>query len=76
MPTNEIPGVLVVCDPSIKSVIMKIDAEDHAFVVEDLDDETVVVKETMVNLLKQRLKDVSVEISMRQRYFRLILCST
>ena len=40
---------------------MKIDAEDHAYVVEDLDDQTVVVKETMVNLLKQKLKDVSID---------------
>lgn len=47
------------CDPSIKSIILKIDAEDHAYVVEDLDDQTVVIKETMVNLLKQKLKDVS-----------------
>lgn len=51
-------GVLVECDPSIKSIIMKIDSEDHAFVVEDLDDGTLVIKENMLSVLKMRLDDV------------------
>lgn len=46
------------CDPSIKSIILKIDAEDHAYIVEELDEQTLVVKETMVNLLKQKLQEV------------------
>jgi TFIIH basal transcription factor complex TTD-A subunit len=37
---------------------MKLDSEDHAYLVEDLDDQTVLVKETMLNLLKQKLKEV------------------
>ena len=46
------------CDPSIKSIILKIDADDHAYIVEELDEQTLVVKETMVNLLKQKLQEV------------------
>ena len=48
------------CDPSIKSIILRIDADDHAFIVEELDDQTLVVKETMVNLLKQKLQEVDI----------------
>ncbi|KAH6683193.1 RNA polymerase II transcription factor B subunit 5 [Tricladium varicosporioides] len=48
-------GVLVECDPSIKSIILKIDSEEHAFVVEDLDDQTLVIKENMLPILKMRL---------------------
>lgn len=51
-------GVLVECDPSIKSIIVKIDSEDHAFIVEELDDQTLVVKENMLSVLKMRLDDV------------------
>lgn len=46
------------CDPSIKSIIMKIDAQDHAFIVEELDDQTLVIKENMLSILKQKLDDV------------------
>lgn len=52
------PGVLVECDPSIKSIIVKIDAGDHAFIVEELDDQTLVIKENMLPILKQKLDDV------------------
>lgn len=51
-------GVLVKCDPSIKSIIVKIDSEEHAYVVEELDDQTLVVQENMLPLLKARLDDV------------------
>ncbi|KAI9710603.1 MAG: TFIIH complex subunit tfb5 [Chrysothrix sp. TS-e1954] len=50
-------GVLVECDPSIKAIIMKIDSEHHDFIIDDLDDETVVVKESKLPELKQRLKE-------------------
>jgi len=53
-----IRGVLVECDPSIKSIIVKIDSEDHAFIVEELDDQTLVIKENMLSILKMRLEDV------------------
>ncbi|TVY19702.1 General transcription and DNA repair factor IIH subunit TFB5 [Lachnellula arida] len=52
-----IRGVLVECDPSIKSIIVKIDSEEHAFIVEDLDDQTLVIKENMLSVLKMRLDD-------------------
>lgn len=50
--------MLVECDPSIKSIIVNIDSENHDFIIEDLDEERVVVKENMVALLKQKLEDV------------------
>ncbi|CAL3972735.1 hypothetical protein PZA11_004224 [Diplocarpon coronariae] len=53
-----IRGVLVECDPSIKSIIVKIDSADHAFIVEELDDQTLVIKENMLPILKQKLDDV------------------
>lgn len=53
-------GVLVECDPSIKSIIVKIDSEEHAYVVEELDDQTLVIQENMLPLLKARLDDVSI----------------
>lgn len=49
------------CDPSIKSIIVKIDSEDHAFIVEELDDQTLVVKENMLSILKMRLDEASLE---------------
>ena len=54
------PGVLVECDPSIKSIIVKIDSEEHAFIVEDLDDQTLVIKENMLSILKMRLDEVCI----------------
>ena len=50
--------MLVECDPSIKSIIVKIDSEEHAYVVEELDDQTLVIQENMLPLLKARLDDV------------------
>lgn len=48
------------CDPSIKSIIVKIDSEDHAFIVDDLDDQTLVIKENMLSILKMRLDEVRI----------------
>jgi TFIIH basal transcription factor complex TTD-A subunit len=50
--------VLVQCDPSIKSIISKIDNEEHAFIVEELDDQTLVIKENMMTTLKMKLDEV------------------
>lgn len=52
-----IRGVLIECDPSIKSIIVNIDSENHDYIIEDLDDQRVVVKENMVGELKRRLDD-------------------
>jgi TFIIH basal transcription factor complex TTD-A subunit len=49
--------VLVQCDPSIKSIISKIDNEEHAFIVEELDDQTLVIKENMMTTLKMKLDE-------------------
>jgi hypothetical protein len=37
---------------------MSIDNQNHEFIIEELDEERVVVKENMVALLKQKLEDV------------------
>ncbi|KAF2840211.1 nucleotide excision repair, TFIIH, subunit [Patellaria atrata CBS 101060] len=51
-------GVLIQADASIKAILVKIDSEQHnAFIIEDLDDETLVVKEGKLAELQQRLKD-------------------
>lgn len=51
------------CDPSIKAIIVKIDNEEqHAYIVEDLDDQTLVIKENMLSLLKMRLNEVSTPV--------------
>lgn len=52
-------GVLIECDPSIKSIIVNIDSENHEYIIEDLDEERIVVKENMVTALKQKLEDVN-----------------
>ncbi|KAG9236410.1 RNA polymerase II transcription factor B subunit 5 [Amylocarpus encephaloides] len=50
-------GVLVKCDPSIKAIIMSIDSQEHQFVVEELDDENLVIKENQLQELKRRLDE-------------------
>ncbi|QIW94708.1 hypothetical protein AMS68_000226 [Peltaster fructicola] len=57
-----IHGVLVECDPSIKAIIVKIDAEHgNSFIQEDIDDEHVLIKvskhDELKVLLKEALKD-------------------
>lgn len=47
------------CDPSIKAIILKIDSVNHDFIVEDLDDQTLVIKESKLKELKGRLDTVS-----------------
>ncbi|KAL5614310.1 hypothetical protein BROUX41_004418 [Berkeleyomyces rouxiae] len=51
-----IRGVLVECDPSIKSIIVNIDSARHDFIIEDLDENRVVIKENMVAILKEKLE--------------------
>ncbi|OAA53118.1 RNA polymerase 2 general transcription and DNA repair factor component [Niveomyces insectorum RCEF 264] len=52
-----IRGVLVECDPAIKSIIVNIDRENHDFVIEDLDEQRLVIKENMMEALKRKLED-------------------
>lgn len=53
-----IRGVLVECDPAIKSIIVNIDSERHEFIIEDLDDQRLVINENMMETLKRKLEDV------------------
>ena len=55
-------GVLVECDASIKSIIVAIDNENHEYIVEDLDEQRVVIKENMVAQLKQLLDEVRARV--------------
>lgn len=48
------------CDPSIKAIILKIDQDKHDYIVEDLDDQTLVVKESQLQKLKARLEEVMI----------------
>ena len=57
-PMLTISGVLIECDPSIKSIIVNIDAEKHDFIIEDLDEQRVMIRESMLPLLKKRLEEV------------------
>ena len=62
-------GTLVKCDASIKAMLLDIDSKHrNDFIIEELDEEHVLVKETKIAELKQRLQGVS-------RHIRLaILC--
>lgn len=53
------PGVLVECDPSIKAIIVKLDSERNDFIVEELDDQTLVINEAKLGTLKMALEEVS-----------------
>lgn len=50
--------MLIECEAAIKSIIVWLDRDAHDFIIEDLDDTHLVVKENMVALLKQKLDEV------------------
>ncbi|KFY30468.1 hypothetical protein VE03_00004 [Pseudogymnoascus sp. 23342-1-I1] len=52
-----IRGVLVECDPSIKAIIVKLDSERNDFIVEELDDQTLVINEAKLGTLKMALEE-------------------
>jgi len=53
-------GVLIECEPAIKSIIVHIDSKQrNDIIIEDLDESHLVVKENMVLILKQKLEEVS-----------------
>ncbi|EFW99174.1 RNA polymerase 2 general transcription and DNA repair factor tfiih component [Grosmannia clavigera kw1407] len=52
-----IRGVLVECDPAIKSIIVNIDSQNHDYIIEELDEQRLVVKENMMVSLKTKLDD-------------------
>ncbi|KAF2874405.1 TFIIH subunit TTDA/Tfb5 [Massariosphaeria phaeospora] len=50
-------GTLVKCDASIKAMLVDIDSSlRNEFIIEELDEEHVLVKETKIAELKQRLQ--------------------
>ncbi|KAI1454475.1 RNA polymerase 2 general transcription and DNA repair factor tfiih component [Annulohypoxylon moriforme] len=51
-----IKGTLVECDPSIKSIIISINSEKNDYIIEDLDESHLVVKDNMVAQLKMELE--------------------
>ncbi|KAI9813667.1 MAG: TFIIH complex subunit tfb5 [Pycnora praestabilis] len=64
MPSG-VKGVLVECDPSIKAIVLKIDSIHHDFIVEDLDDQTLVIKESKLPELKLRLEEELADTQMK-----------
>ncbi|KAK5657357.1 hypothetical protein OQA88_3422 [Cercophora sp. LCS_1] len=52
-----IRGVLIECEPAIKSIIVHLDSQLNDIIIEDLDETHLVVKENMVGTLKQKLED-------------------
>ncbi|KAH7384664.1 transcription factor TFIIH complex subunit Tfb5-domain-containing protein [Pyrenochaeta sp. MPI-SDFR-AT-0127] len=54
-------GTLVKCDASIKAMLVDIDSKNNnEFIIEELDEEHLLVKETKINELKSRLNQVSI----------------
>lgn len=63
-----VKGVLVECDPSIKAIILKIDEDHHhTFIVEDLDEDHLVVKEAKLAELKDRLEKILEKTQMMEK---------
>ncbi|KAK9468212.1 TFIIH subunit TTDA/Tfb5 [Lipomyces arxii] len=50
-----VKGILVQCDPSIKSLILNVDSKTHNIVIADLDEEHLVIDERHVDYVKQQL---------------------
>lgn len=52
-------GTLVKCDASIKAMLVDIDSKNgNEYIIEELDEEHILVKETKVHELKSRLNQV------------------
>jgi TFIIH basal transcription factor complex TTD-A subunit len=55
------PGTLVKCDASIKAMLVDIDSKNNnEYIIEELDEEHILVKETRINELKARLNQVGI----------------
>ncbi|EDK45330.1 TFIIH complex subunit tfb5 [Lodderomyces elongisporus] len=48
-------GVLVKCDPSIKALIIQIDADSPGIILEELDDTHLLIQQDKVNVVKNEL---------------------
>jgi len=52
-------GALLQCDPPQMAMVRKIDRESgHAYILEEIDDKTCLVKETKVEEIKAKVKDL------------------
>jgi TFIIH basal transcription factor complex TTD-A subunit len=52
-------GSLVKCDASIKAMLVDIDSKNNnEYIIQELDEEHILVKETKINELKARLNEV------------------
>lgn len=58
--------MLITCDPSIKSIIVDINNTRNDIIVEDIDDTHLLIKESMVDMLKRLLDQVG-SLSLRHR---------
>ena len=55
-------------DPSIKAILVKLDRDNgHMYIIEDLDDSTLVVKEQKLSELKSKLGDTLRKTAMQER---------
>ncbi|CBY00411.1 similar to RNA polymerase II transcription factor B subunit 5 [Plenodomus lingam JN3] len=55
-------GTLVKCDASIKAMLVDIDSKNgNEYIIEELDEEHILVKETKVHELKSRLNQMMKE---------------
>ncbi|KAK0616106.1 TFIIH subunit TTDA/Tfb5 [Bombardia bombarda] len=52
-----IRGVMIECEPAIKSIIIHLDSVNHDFIIEDCDETHLFVKENMMPLLKAKLEE-------------------
>jgi TFIIH basal transcription factor complex TTD-A subunit len=56
-----VTGSLVKCDASIKAMLVDIDSKNNnEYIIQELDEEHILVKETKINELKARLNEVCV----------------
>ena len=70
--------MLIECDPSIKAIVLKIDQDKHDYIIEDLDDQHLVIKESQLPRLKERLEEVDIPamLPLRVEQTLLMKCST
>ena len=54
-----VKGALLQCDPPQMAMVRKIDREtQHAYIIEDIDDRTCLVKENKVEEIKRKVKEL------------------
>jgi hypothetical protein len=52
-------GALLQCDPPQMAMVRKLDKEENgAYIIEDIDDRTCLVRDTKVEEIKERVKDL------------------